>query len=67
MSPWVRSPSARGEPLFGGPLGTYRVGDVNGDGRADLLRFTQDSAGEVFVRLSTGFGAEAPRHGWFAP
>lgn len=54
---------------FGGPLGTYRVGDVNGDGRADLIRFTQDSAGDVFVRLSTGsgFGAEALWHGWFAP
>lgn len=30
---------------------------------------SQDSAGEVFVRLSTGagFGAEALWHGWFAP
>lgn len=54
---------------FGGALGAYRVGDVNGDGRADLIRFTQDSAGDVFVRLSTGsgFGAEALWHGWFAP
>jgi FG-GAP-like repeat len=54
---------------FGGPRGTYRVADVNGDRRADILRFTQDSAGDVYVALSTGtgFGAESLWHGWFAP
>lgn len=56
-------------PRFGGPRGAYRVGDANGDGRDDVLRFTQDTAGDVFVSLSTGagFGAEALWHGWFAP
>ncbi|MEH1102803.1 FG-GAP repeat domain-containing protein [Micromonospora sp. CPCC 205561] len=30
------------------------VGDVNGDGRADIVAFTHDAAGDVYVALSTG-------------
>ncbi|MET7747541.1 N-acetylmuramoyl-L-alanine amidase [Micromonospora sp. NPDC005367] len=30
------------------------VGDVNGDGRDDIITFTHDTAGDVYVALSTG-------------
>ncbi|MEW2146316.1 N-acetylmuramoyl-L-alanine amidase [Micromonospora vinacea] len=30
------------------------VGDVNGDGRDDIVAFTHDGAGDVYVALSTG-------------
>ncbi|MHA4949501.1 N-acetylmuramoyl-L-alanine amidase [Micromonospora sp. SD19] len=30
------------------------VGDVNGDGRDDIVAFTHDAAGDVYVALSTG-------------
>ncbi|RLK25456.1 FG-GAP repeat protein [Micromonospora sp. M71_S20] len=30
------------------------VGDVNGDGRADIVAFTHNAAGDVYVALSTG-------------
>jgi hypothetical protein len=32
------------------------AGDVNGDGRDDLITFTQGTSGDVYVALSTGFG-----------
>jgi hypothetical protein len=46
-----------------------RVGDVNGDGKDDIVTFTNDSLGDVYVALSdgTGFGAGAKWHDWFAP
>ena len=45
------------------------VGDVNGDGKADLVLFTNDNAGDVYVLLSTGrgFGKKHKWHNWFAP
>ncbi|MFC7760832.1 FG-GAP repeat domain-containing protein [Catellatospora bangladeshensis] len=47
---------------------TPRVGDVNGDGRADIVAFVQGSD-DVYVALSTGsgFGAAALWHNAFAP
>ncbi len=56
------------------------VGDVNGDGRDDIITFTRGDAGDVYVSLSTGtgfagtsvkwhdsfaYGAEQPRVGDF--
>ncbi len=35
------------------------VGDVNGDGRDDLITFTRNAAADVYVALSTGSGFDA--------
>ncbi|MGC4897580.1 DUF2961 domain-containing protein [Micromonospora sp. DT31] len=46
------------------------VGDFNGDGRADVVRFTRGLTADVYVSLSTGglFGPTANRwHDQFAP
>jgi hypothetical protein len=45
------------------------VGDVNGDGKDDIVTFTNNAAGDVFVALSDGtaFGAGVKWHDWFAP
>ncbi|MFG2058371.1 N-acetylmuramoyl-L-alanine amidase [Micromonospora sp. NPDC048930] len=44
------------------------VGDVNGDGKDDIVTFTHDGAGDVYVALSTGtgFGPGVKWHDWFA-
>ncbi|MBB5868282.1 hypothetical protein F4553_001661 [Allocatelliglobosispora scoriae] len=44
------------------------VGDVNGDGRDDIITFTHDGRGDVYVALSTGssFGAGVKWHEYFA-
>jgi hypothetical protein len=54
---------------FFGVAGEYPgVGDVDGDGKADIVVFTQGSAADVYVALSTGtgFGASAKWHDFFA-
>jgi len=45
------------------------TGDFNGDGKDDVVVFTNDARGDVFVALSTGtgFGPAALWHGFFAP
>ncbi|MCT2587867.1 DUF2961 domain-containing protein [Actinophytocola gossypii] len=45
-----------------------RTGDVNGDGRADIVTFTRGTAADVYVSLSTGdgFGPSAKWHDHFA-
>ncbi|WP_027344377.1 N-acetylmuramoyl-L-alanine amidase [Hamadaea tsunoensis] len=45
------------------------VGDVNGDGKDDIITFTHDGLGDVYVALSTGtgFGAGVKWNDWFAP
>ncbi|MBV1854858.1 N-acetylmuramoyl-L-alanine amidase [Catellatospora tritici] len=45
------------------------VGDVDGDGKDDIITFTHDSLGDVYVALSTGtgFGAGVKWHEFFAP
>ncbi|MGI5214702.1 FG-GAP repeat domain-containing protein [Plantactinospora sp. CA-290183] len=44
------------------------LGDVNGDGKADIVAFTQGPAADVFVGLSsgTGFAGGVKWHDWFA-
>ena len=44
------------------------LGDVNGDGRDDLITFTRDASADVYVALSTGtsFGGSQRWHTWFA-
>ncbi|NUT33886.1 MAG: VCBS repeat-containing protein [Hamadaea sp.] len=44
------------------------VGDVNGDGKDDIVSFTHDGLGDVWVALSTGdsFAASQKWHDWFA-
>jgi hypothetical protein len=46
-----------------------RTGDVNGDGRADIITFTRGSLADVYVALSngTGYGPSAKWHDFFAP
>lgn len=46
---------------------TCKVADVNGDGRDDILAFTNDANADVWVALSTGSGFTAPTvwHGFF--
>ncbi|MEV4813345.1 FG-GAP repeat domain-containing protein [Micromonospora avicenniae] len=54
---------------FFSPFGEYpAVGDVDGDGKADLITFTQGSAADVIVARSTGtsFGAAQKWHDLFA-
>ncbi|MBP2472489.1 hypothetical protein JOF53_001361 [Crossiella equi] len=43
--------------------------DFNGDGRDDIVAFTQNSLGDVYVSLSTGtgFGPSGKWHEFFAP
>jgi hypothetical protein len=47
---------------------TPLTGDVNGDGRDDIVTFTHGSLADVYVALSTGssFGASAKWHDWFS-
>jgi hypothetical protein len=54
---------------FGRATSTLLTGDVNGDGRTDLVEFTQDASADVNVSLSTGtsFGAALKWHDYFAP
>ena len=44
------------------------VGDVNGDGKDDVITFTRNNLADVYVALSTGtsFGASAKWHDYFA-
>ncbi|WP_211288613.1 FG-GAP-like repeat-containing protein [Actinophytocola xinjiangensis] len=62
-------PSAKWHDAFAGGLAAPRLGDVDGDGAADLLEFTNDGAADVYVALSTrgGFGPRQRWHDFFAP
>jgi hypothetical protein len=41
-------------------LSFCKVGDVNGDGRDDIVSFTKGSQGQVLVAISSGFGFASP-------
>jgi hypothetical protein len=65
--------SAFGNPVLGHDFFAIdgevpRTGDVNGDGRADIVTFTRGAAADVYVALSdgNGFGASAKWHDFFA-
>jgi len=76
FSPWLTS---RWHDAFGDAYDQVALGDVNGDGLADAIRFTQDSYGDVFVALAElapnlptwrrgyKFGVSYLAHDWFAP
>ncbi|WP_154814281.1 DUF2961 domain-containing protein [Actinophytocola xinjiangensis] len=49
-------PSVKWHDFFAAGDEYPELGDVNGDGRADLITFTRGSAGDVYVALSTGNG-----------
>jgi hypothetical protein len=48
---------------------TASTGDVNGDGKDDIVTFAHGNTGDVYVALSNGtsFGAGQKWHEWFAP
>jgi hypothetical protein len=54
---------------FGDANDTLLTGDVNGDGRDDVVAFTQDQAADVWVALSNGagFGGSYEAHEFVAP
>ncbi|MFD3762576.1 N-acetylmuramoyl-L-alanine amidase [Streptomyces sp. NPDC058622] len=55
---------------FFAPAGEFpAVGDVNGDGKDDIITFTQGSNADVYVSLSTGssFAPSSKVHDFFAP
>jgi len=60
--------SAKWHEYFAAGNEVPMLGDVNGDGRDDLITFTRGSAADVYVALSTGtsFGASTRWHDWFA-
>ncbi|MFI7431842.1 peptidoglycan DD-metalloendopeptidase family protein, partial [Micromonospora sp. NPDC049836] len=47
-------PSSRWHDWFAPGAEVPAVGDVNGDGRDDIVTFTHDAAADVYVALSTG-------------
>ncbi|MGC4808865.1 DUF2961 domain-containing protein [Micromonospora sp. DT233] len=62
------APSAKWHDFFAIDAEIPAVGDVNGDGRADIVTFTRGAAADVYVALSTGtgFAPSAKWHDFFA-
>ena len=62
--------SVKGHEFFSINGEVPHTGDVNGDGRADIITFTRGAAADVYVALSTGtgtgYGASAKWHDFFA-
>ncbi|MCG5471698.1 N-acetylmuramoyl-L-alanine amidase [Micromonospora sp. LAH09] len=61
--------SVKWNDFFGLNGETLLSGDVNGDGRDDVVAFTHGTLADVYVALSTGtsFGGGLKWHDWFAP
>ncbi|MET8257927.1 N-acetylmuramoyl-L-alanine amidase [Micromonospora sp. NPDC005205] len=61
--------SVKWNDFFGLNGETLLSGDVNSDGRDDVIAFTHGTLGDVYVALSTGtsFGGGQKWHEWFAP
>ncbi|GAA1401332.1 DUF2961 domain-containing protein [Catellatospora coxensis] len=60
--------NAKWHDFFGLPGEAPMTGDVNGDGRADLITFTRGDLADVYVALSNGssFGPGVKWHDFFA-
>ncbi|MGA4727500.1 N-acetylmuramoyl-L-alanine amidase [Micromonospora taraxaci] len=61
--------SVKWNDFFGLNGETLLSGDVNGDGKDDVIAFTHGTLADVYVALSTGtsFGGGLKWHDWFAP
>ncbi|MGW3602801.1 N-acetylmuramoyl-L-alanine amidase [Micromonospora sp. NPDC005161] len=61
--------SVKWNDFFGLTGETLLPGDVNGDGKDDVIAFTHGTLADVYVALSTGtsFGGGLKWHDWFAP
>ncbi|SCF16434.1 Repeat domain-containing protein [Micromonospora coriariae] len=61
--------SVKWNDFFGLSGETLLTGDVNGDGKDDVIAFTHGTLADVYVALSTGtsFGGGLKWHDWFAP
>ena len=61
--------SVKWNDFFGLNGETLLSGDVNGDGKDDVVAFTHGTLADVYVALSTGtsFGGGLKWHDWFAP
>ncbi|MEU1589553.1 N-acetylmuramoyl-L-alanine amidase [Micromonospora sp. NPDC005710] len=61
-------PGQKWHDLFAPNAEVAAVGDVNGDGKDDIITFTHDTAGDVYVALSTGtgFGPGVKWHEYFS-
>jgi len=63
-------PGVKWHDLFAVGAEQPRIGDVNGDGRDDIITFTTNAAADVYVALSNGsafVGTEQRWHDFFAP
>lgn len=61
-------PGEKWHEYFGAGNELPMLGDVDGDGRDDLITFTRGAGADVFVARSTGssFGPSQKWHDWFA-
>jgi beta-fructofuranosidase len=59
--------SAKWHDSFAAGLADPRLGDVNGDGKADIIQFSREGVVHVGLSTGSGFGAAQKWHDFFAP